>query len=62
MAYTINIGAIISYDEDTDLTLQAFDETKKKLAAGAYKVDSVPDMTEYSGKRFEYMLDKPKNK
>ena len=34
----------------------------KKLEAGVYKVDSVPDMAEYSGKRFEYMLDKPKNK
>ena len=49
-------------DADIEATLKAFDETKKKLAAGAYKVDSVPDMTEYSGKRFEYMLDKPKNK
>jgi len=49
-------------DADIDATLKAFEETKKKLAAGAYKVDSVPDMTEYSGKRFEYMLDKPKNK
>jgi glycine C-acetyltransferase len=49
-------------DEDIEATLNAFEETKKKLDAGAYKVDSVPDMTEYSGKRFEYMLDKPKNK
>ena len=49
-------------DADIEATLKAFEETKKKLAAGAYKVDSVPDMTEYSGKRFEYMLDKPKNK
>jgi glycine C-acetyltransferase len=49
-------------DADIETTLKAFEETKKKLAAGAYKVDSVPDMTEYSGKRFEYMLDKPKNK
>jgi glycine C-acetyltransferase len=49
-------------DADIEATLKAFEETKKKLDAGAYKVDSVPDMTEYSGKRFEYMLDKPKNK
>src|SRR5258705_1357561 len=49
-------------DADIDATLKAFEETKKKLNAGAYKVDSVPDMTEYSGKRFEYLLDKPKNK
>ena len=49
-------------DADIEATLKAFEETKKKLAAGAYKVDSVPDMAEYSGKRFGYMLDKPKNK
>ena len=49
-------------NEDIDTTLKAFEETKKKLDAGAYKVDSVPDMAEYSGKRFEYMMDKPKNK
>jgi glycine C-acetyltransferase len=49
-------------DADIEATLKAFDETKKKLEAGVYKVDSVPDMAEYSGKRFEYMLDKPKNK
>jgi len=49
-------------DADIEATLKAFEETKKKLIAGAYKVDSVPDMAEYSGKRFEYMLDKPKNK
>ena len=49
-------------DADIEATLKAFEETKKKLVAGAYKVYSVPNMTEYSGKRFEYMLDKPKNK
>src|SRR5215510_9305364 len=49
-------------DADIEATLKAFEETKKKLDAGAYKVDSVPDMTEYSGKRFEYLLDKPRNK
>ncbi len=33
-------------DEDIELTLKAFEETKKKLDAGAYKVDAVPDMAE----------------
>lgn len=33
-------------DEDIQLTLKAFEETKKKLDAGAYKVDAVPDMAE----------------
>lgn len=32
-------------DEDIQLTLQAFDETKKKLDAGAYKVEAIPDMS-----------------
>ena len=49
-------------DEDIETTLNAFEETKKKLDAGMYKVESIPDMAEYSGKRFEYMLEKPKNK
>lgn len=30
--------------EDIDLTLKAFEETKKKLDAGAYKVSEVPNM------------------
>src|SRR6202030_680946 len=29
-------------DEDTDLTLNAFDETKKKLDAGAYHAEYIP--------------------
>ena len=33
-------------DEDIQLTLQAFDETKKKLDAGQYKVAAIPDMAE----------------
>ncbi len=33
-------------DEDIQLTLTAFDETKKKLDAGAYKVEAIPDMAE----------------
>ncbi|MBA2249989.1 MAG: aminotransferase class I/II-fold pyridoxal phosphate-dependent enzyme [Chitinophagaceae bacterium] len=33
-------------DEDTDLTLNAFYETKKKLDAGAYRNDEIPDMAD----------------
>jgi glycine C-acetyltransferase len=33
-------------DEDIDLTLQAFDETKKKLDEGAYKAEAIPDMAD----------------
>jgi len=31
-------------DEDTDITLKAFEETKKKLDQGAYKAEDIPDM------------------
>ncbi|MFN5762393.1 MAG: pyridoxal phosphate-dependent aminotransferase family protein, partial [Sphingobacteriales bacterium] len=33
-------------DEDIQITLNAFDETKKKLDAGAYRVEAIPDMAE----------------
>jgi glycine C-acetyltransferase len=33
-------------DEDTDLTLKAFNETKKKLDAGAYRAEYIPDMAD----------------
>ncbi|MCW3108194.1 MAG: 8-amino-7-oxononanoate synthase [Segetibacter sp.] len=33
-------------DEDIDLTLKAFEETKKKLDSGAYKAEKIPDMAE----------------
>jgi len=33
-------------DEDIDLTLKAFTETKAKLDAGAYKAEMIPDMAE----------------
>jgi len=33
-------------DEDTDITLKAFEECKKKLDAGAYKADNIPDMAD----------------
>lgn len=32
--------------EDIDVTLDAFEATKKKLDAGAYKADKIPDMAE----------------
>lgn len=32
--------------EDIELTLKAFEETKKKLDAGVYKVEAIPDMAE----------------
>ncbi|QEC69406.1 pyridoxal phosphate-dependent aminotransferase family protein [Panacibacter ginsenosidivorans] len=49
-------------DSDIQETLVAFSETKAKLDAGKYKVDEIPDMAEVTGKRFDYMLDKPRNK
>jgi glycine C-acetyltransferase len=33
-------------DEDIELTLKAFSETKDKLDAGAYKAEAIPDMAE----------------
>ena len=33
-------------DEDTDITLKAFEETKNKLDAGAYNADDIPDMAD----------------
>jgi glycine C-acetyltransferase len=33
-------------DEDIELTLKAFSETKAKLDEGAYKVEAIPDMAE----------------
>jgi glycine C-acetyltransferase len=49
-------------DEDIQETLKAFTATKKKLDEGAYKSEAIPDMAEYSAKRFDYMSSKPKNK
>lgn len=56
------IPSAVHTDEDIELTLKAFEETKKKLDAGQYKVDHIPDMAEVGGKRFDYMKDKLKNK
>ncbi len=40
------IPSAVHNDEDIELTLKAFSETKKKLDAGAYKVEAIPDMAE----------------
>jgi len=56
------IPSAVHTDEDIELTLQAFSATKEKLDAGEYKVEAIPDMAEVSGKRFDYMVNKPKNK
>ena len=56
------IPTAVRTDEDIQQTLEAFSETKKKLDAGAYKVDRIPDMAEVTGKRFDYLLEKPRNK
>ncbi len=47
-------------DADIEQTIDAFSETKKKLVMGAYKSESIPDMAEYSAKRFDYFEKKPK--
>jgi glycine C-acetyltransferase len=33
-------------DEDIDITLRAFEETKKKLDAGLYKAEEIPNMAD----------------
>jgi glycine C-acetyltransferase len=33
-------------DNDIDLTLKAFEETKRKLDAGSYKAADIPDMAD----------------
>lgn len=40
------IPTSVHTDEDIALTLKAFEETKQKLDAGAYKVEAIPDMAE----------------
>jgi len=50
-------------DEDIRTTLEAFEATKKKLDAGVYKGEAIPDMAEYSmAKRFDYLVKKKKEK
>ena len=40
------IPSAIHSDEDIELTLKAFSATKKKLDAGEYKVEAIPDMAD----------------
>jgi len=40
------IPTAVHTDEDIELTLNAFTETKKKLDGGDYKVAEIPDMAE----------------
>ena len=42
------IPSSVHTDEDIALTLNAFEETKKKLDSGAYKVEAIPDMADTS--------------
>jgi glycine C-acetyltransferase len=56
------IPSAVHTDEDIETTLKAFSETKEKLDAGEYRVTAIPDMAEYSSKRFEYITERPKNK
>ena len=40
------IPTAVHTDEDIRLTLEAFQETKRKLDAGDYKVEAIPDMAQ----------------
>lgn len=55
------IPTALHTDEEIEATLNAFEETKKKLDAGAYKADDIPDMAETSGK-LDHSLAKGKSK
>jgi glycine C-acetyltransferase len=44
------IPSAIHTDDDINKTLDAFSATKKKLDAGEYKVEKIPDMAEVNGK------------
>jgi glycine C-acetyltransferase len=56
------IPTAVHTDADIKETLEAFSATKKKLDAGEYKAEAIPDMAEATGKRFDYMTEKLKNK
>lgn len=56
------IPTSVHTDDDIRQTLEAFSATKKKLDAGEYKAEAIPDMAEVSAKRFDYMTERPKNK
>src|SRR6478672_10768285 len=55
------IPTAVHTDKDIEETLKAFSESKAKLDNGDYKVEAIPDMAEYSAKRFEYFGSKPKS-
>ena len=42
------IPTAVHTDEDTDLTLKAFSETKAKLDSGEYMAENIPDMADAS--------------
>ena len=56
------IPTSVHTDVDIEETLNAFSATKKKLDAGLYKSEAIPDMAEVTGRRFDYMTERPKNK
>lgn len=56
------IPSAVHTEEDIEATLNAFSETKKKLDAGKYRVENIPDMADATGKRFDYLTEKLKNK
>src|SRR5258706_1430626 len=56
------IPSAVHTDADIDATLEAFSETKKKLVAGEYRMENIPDMADATGKRFDYFSEKLKNK
>lgn len=56
------IPTSVHTDTDIQETLEGFSATKKKLDAGEYKAEAIPDMAEVTGKRFDYMTEKLKNK
>jgi len=56
------IPTSVHTDADIQETLEAFSATKKKLDAGEYQAEAIPDMAEATGKRFDYMTEKLKNK
>ena len=56
------IPTAVHTDDDIQQTLEAFSATKKKLDAGQYRVEAIPDMAEVTGRRFDYLTARPKNK
>jgi glycine C-acetyltransferase len=56
------IPSAVHTDEEIETTLNAFEATKKKLEAGKYNVDAIPDMADVNAGRFDYTVTKLKNK